>query len=93
MVYVIHTYTDVLSGSESDTPYSPSNMDIQSEENTLPTSSEYFLASNCYCKTITSIILLPTLRVLSRIFVLGGKMLKVIVDGGCSHRPQFSRGV
>ena len=20
-------------------------------------------------------------------------MLKVIVDGGCSHRPQFSRGV
>ena len=23
----------------------------------------------------------------------GGKMLKVIVDGGCSHRPQFSRGV
>ena len=29
-------------------------------------------------------------RVLSRIFVLGGK---VIVDGGCSHRPQFSRGV
>ena len=32
-------------------------------------------------------------RVLSRIFGLGGKMLKVIVDGGCSHRPQFSRGV
>ena len=29
-------------------------------------------------------------RVLSRIFVLGGE---VIVDGGCSHRPQFSRGV
>ena len=32
-------------------------------------------------------------RVLSRIFGLGGKMLKVIVDGGCTHRPQFSRGV
>ena len=32
-------------------------------------------------------------RVLSRSFVLGGKMLKVTVDGGCSHRPQFSRGV
>ena len=22
----------------------------------------------------------------------GGKMLKVIVDGGCTHRPQFSGG-
>ena len=32
-------------------------------------------------------------RALSRIFGLGGKMLKVTVDGGCSHRPQFSRGV
>ena len=32
-------------------------------------------------------------RVLSRIFGLGGKMLKVIVDGGCRHRPQSSRGV
>ena len=32
-------------------------------------------------------------RVLSRIFGLGGKMLKVTVDGGCSHRLQFSRGV
>ena len=32
-------------------------------------------------------------RVLSRIFALGGgKMLKVIVDGGCRHKPQFSRG-
>ena len=26
-------------------------------------------------------------------FVWGGRCLKVIVDGGCSHRPQFSRGV
>ena len=25
--------------------------------------------------------------------VWGGKMLKVTVDGGCSHRSQFSRGV
>ena len=32
-------------------------------------------------------------RVLSRIFVLGGKMLKVIVDGGCRHKLQFSRGI
>ena len=32
-------------------------------------------------------------RVLARIFGLGGKMLQVIVDGGCRHRPQFSRGV
>ena len=31
--------------------------------------------------------------VLSRIFGLGGKMLKLIVNGGCSHRPQLSRGV
>ena len=31
-------------------------------------------------------------RVLSRIF-FGGKMLKVLVDGGCRHRLQFSRGV
>ena len=28
-------------------------------------------------------------RVLSRIFGLGGKMLKVTVDGGCSDRLQF----
>ena len=33
------------------------------------------------------------IRVLSRILGLGGNMLKVIVDGGCRHRPQFSRGV
>ena len=32
-------------------------------------------------------------RVLSRIFGFGGKILKVSVDGGCSHRSQFSRGV
>ena len=29
---------------------------------------------------------------LSRIFGSGGKMLNVIVDGGCTHSPQFSRG-
>ena len=32
-------------------------------------------------------------RIISRIFGLGGKMLKVIADGGCSHRTWFSRGV
>ena len=32
-------------------------------------------------------------RVLYWIFGLGGKMLKVTVDGGCSDRSQFSRGV